>query len=331
MTFSHHRVSKAKGIGRRVRPVFASMVFWLLAALPALAQANVMMENTLFLAGTGNPAVDQRVSDLLEKALSGTDATDNRPELTVLPFREDQARKAPSVPVVALGPEAVTRVLQESPESPILALLVNEGFYSALNAPSERISALFYDPPLARQALLGKTILPHATRIAVLARPENALRYDNQLAPLRDAGLEAQVFVVSSDDRLIPTLVRALGYGDFLLALPDDRIYNPRTIKHILLTAYRRSRIVIGPRQAYVKAGALASTYTPLTTLVREAAGYIRTHREKGAFPPAAYPLGYAIEVNRQVARSLNILLGDDQALEQQLQDNIRQLQEVAP
>jgi len=166
-----------------------------------------------------------------------------------------------------------------------------------------------------RQAAIGKAILPYSNRVAMLARPDTYHLYDSAIKNLERLGMKGRVFLVPTDERLIPTLIRALNYGDFILAAPDDTIYNPRTIKHILLTAYRRNRIVIGPSQAYVKAGSLASSYTPLSEVAAMAADYVRHFREHGEFPEPAYPDKFGIEVNRQVGRSLNIALPEHQDL----------------
>jgi ABC-type uncharacterized transport system substrate-binding protein len=135
------------------------------------------------------------------------------------------------------------------------------------------------------------------------------------MADLDDLGMEGRVFLVPSEGRLISTLIRALNYGDFVLAAPDSAIYNPRTIKHILLTAYRRNRIVIGPSQAYVKAGSLASSFTPLSAAVEMAAEYIRYFQETGEFPEPDYPADFGVEINHQVGRSLNIPLPERETL----------------
>src|SRR5690554_6779670 len=108
-----------------------------------------------------------------------------------------------------------------------------------------------------------------------------------QLPAYRLAG---RASIVTSDDQLIPSLNRALTYGDFVLAGLDDKIYNPRNIKHILLTAYRRNRILIGASQAYVKAGALASSYAPFTTMAEPTADYLRAFFETGKLPAPAFP-----------------------------------------
>ncbi|WP_236744311.1 hypothetical protein [Marinobacter similis] len=135
--------------------------------------------------------------------------------------------------------------------------------------------------------------------------------------------MRARVFVVDNEDDLIPTLVRALGYGDFLLAAPDDAIYNPRTIKHILLTAYRRNKIVIGPSQAYVKAGSLASSYAPFAEMAALGANMIEQYFSAGELPAPSYPQIYRVEVNDQVARSMNIPLPERAFLSRTIQQEL--------
>ncbi|MEQ9547578.1 MAG: ABC transporter substrate-binding protein [Marinobacter sp.] len=233
------------------------------------------------------------------------------------PFKPGQTSQDDNSLIVTLGPEALTLVRQESRNVPILALLVDKPFINGYTnqAEEQHLGAIFYAPPLIRQAVAGKVILPHATRVSMLATPDSTVLYEQLKEQLPAFGLEGQVFVVSSNDNLIPTLIRALEYGDFLLAAPDNTIYNPRTIKHILLTTYRRNRIVIGPSQAYVKAGALASTYAPLRNVATQAAEVINDYQVSKRFPPPFYPDEFRLEINEQVARSLNIPLPSRQEL----------------
>lgn len=260
----------------------------------------------VYLAGSDNSALNRRMRSLLQESLGS--------KTVIRSFSRGQTSQDSNTPVITLGPEAFTRVRQENRNVPILALLVDESFISGYAERSGgSVSGILYNPPLIRQAITGRVILPQATRVAMLASPDTAELYESVTEELPEYGLEGKVFIVGSDDKLIPTLVRALAYGDFILAAPDNSIYNPRTIKHILLTAYRRNRIVIGPRQAYVRAGALASTYTPLNEVAGLAADFIEDFRTKRQFPPPAHPDKFTIELNEQVARSLNIPLPDRQ------------------
>lgn len=259
---------------------------------------------TVYVAGSGNTALDQHLTKLLQQRVGENTA--------VLPIAENELSSIKDAPVVAVGPSAFSKARQANRSAAILGMLVEEDLVSrfAERSPGQ-ISAVYYNVPLLRQALTGKVILPHATKVSILANPTSAGLYEAVLDQLSGYGMQGRVFLVESSDDLIPTLIRALGYGDFLLAASDDAIYNPRTIKHILLTAYRRNRIVIGPSQAYVKAGSLASSYAPFPAMASLAADYINAYFNNGTLPPPAYPEQYRVEVNDQVARSLNIPLPD--------------------
>ncbi|KPQ01612.1 ABC transporter substrate-binding protein [Marinobacter sp. HL-58] len=279
--------------------------------------------SVVYLAGSGNSALNRRMMTLLEKELGSS--------TVIRSFSAGQTSQDTTTPVIALGPEAFARVRQEDKNVPILALLVDQSFIEGYAERSGgSVSGILYNPPLLRQAIAGQVILPQATRVAMLARPDTVELYEPVTEQLSAYGLKGKVFVVSSDEKLIPTLIRALNYGDFILAAPDNNIYNTRTIKHILLTAYRRNRIVIGPSQAYVKAGSLASTYTPLTEIAELAASFIEQYRSDGRFPPPAYPDNFSIELNQQVARSLNIPLPEKQEIIRSVMERLADPEEAA-
>lgn len=260
--------------------------------------------STVYISGSGNTALDQHIISLLAQKLGES--------FSLIPITDDQLPTITTNPVVTIGSAATTRVHNTNPSIAILSLLAERAFISDLSSQFPgQISGIPYDVPLLHQALTGKAILPQATRIALLATEESASHYNQLLEQLPAYGMEAKVFMVENTSDLIPTLVRALGYGDFLLAAPDTAIYNSRTIKHILLTAYRRNMIVIGPTQAYVKAGSLASAYTPFPAMAELAARFLENYFSDGQFPPPAYPDGYGVVTNNQVARSLNIPLPD--------------------
>lgn len=279
------------------------LVIWALLALCPPVSAQDAPRAVVYVAGSEkNSALTSHMMNLLADAL-GDDAEIRR-------FQPGQTARSDGSVIITLGPEAFTQVRQESRTVPILALLVDKPFIAGYAERSAGdIGAVLYNSPLIRQAMAGKVILPHANRVAMLATPETAELYEELTPRLPELGMEGRVFIVSDNDDLIPALVRALEYGDFLLAATDSTIYNPRTIKHILLTTYRRSRIVIGPSQAYVKAGSLASTYVPLQSIAASAARLIALFKETGRFPAPTYPGEFQLEINDQVARSLNIPL----------------------
>ncbi|ENO13931.2 ABC transporter substrate-binding protein [Marinobacter nanhaiticus D15-8W] len=270
------------------------------AAFPPTPQG----QPDILLAGSDNRSFNLAFRDRLSAAFSRS--------IRIGPYTPDASRRLPDTLVVALGSAAVNEVMQQEPRPPLLALMVSnhqvEQYAGLGGAP---FSALFHNPPLKRQALLGQQVLPHAATVSVLARPGEEHSY-HELADELDAyGLELRVFTVKSSANLVATLNRALSFGDFLLGTPDPEIYNRQTIKHILLTTYRHNRILIGPERAFVQAGALASTFTPTEIIIENAASIIEQYLKQGDLPQTGYPEQFSVAFNQQVARSLNIPLPD--------------------
>jgi len=289
--------------------LFAAIVAAILVG-NAPAQGQERDRLPVYLAGSGNEALDQHILDLLKLNLG------SQREFILL--SDKQAALIDEAPIVTIGPGAFSRIRQANRKAPVLAMLATQNFLDGFTTLSPgRVSGIYYDVPLLRQALLGKAILPQATRIALLSTTGSAALYDTLIDQLQPYNLEARLFIVDDDKQLIPTLIRALSYGDFLLAAPDNVIYNPRTIKHILLTAYRRNRIVIGPSQAYVKAGSLASGYPSFSVMAEMAAAYLQVFFETGQFPAPDYPSDFQLEINQQVARSMNIPLASREQIAQ--------------
>jgi len=310
------RITQPGQWGKNVRTHWRYFVVSVCGALLFLfshvACAQEAEPRAVYLVGSGNPALDLYMTQLLENSLGD--------DVSLRQLTNGQTATLDGAPIVTIGPSAFSKVRQSNRDTPILALLVERSFIQDYAEDNRgQISAVFYDVPLELQAVIGKAILPQATKVAIIATSETVGLYEQVLDQLPSIGLQPRVFIVDSQKELIPTLARALSFGDFLLAGPDDVLYNPRTIKHILLTAYRRNRIVIGPSQAYVKAGALASGYAPFPVMAEAAAAQLRQFVESGEFPAPEYPGRYSVEINDQVARSLNIPLPDEEALDQDL------------
>jgi ABC-type uncharacterized transport system substrate-binding protein len=290
--------------------LLAVVLACLLVTPATIAQTNryTASPSLIYIADSENQRLNRRLRELLTDELGDS--------VLIRSFVPGQTSQDSESPVIAIGPGAFNRVREENKQVPVLGLLVEEAYLEPdFEKSNRKVSAILSTPPLIRQAAIGKVILPYSTRVAMLARPDTAHLYNTVVKDLNQLGMEGRVFLVPSDKNLIPTLIRALTYGDFVLAAPDATIYNPRTIKHILLTAYRRNRIVIGPSQAYVKAGSLASSYTPLSDVAGMAVEYVEHFLENNEFTEPAYPSEFGIEINRQVGRSLNIPLPERKTL----------------
>ena len=228
--------------------------------------------------------------------------------------------------VIAVGVQALTQASKFDLKRSVLGVLVPQPSFDRILIDSRRnprnFSAVFLDQPYTRQIALIKAILPSITSLGVLFGPTSlqSSYLLQQAAQAANLGL-AQENIYGTDE-LVPKLRRALETSPVLLAVPDPLVYNRETAQSVLLSSYRYQRPVIGFSQAYVRAGALAGVFSTPQQIARQTAEVVRQYlaRPQNGLPPPQAPKYFSVDVNRQVARSLGIEIGDEHALSDILQ-----------
>lgn len=293
--------------------LFSSRWRWsrrlLVCALLLLATAGAFArEDTIYLAGADDRGLSRLVQTRIEARFGDQ----------VRVARYSQETRGDAL-VLALDAGALAEVRANNRDQPLVSLFSTSNEIDSIISNQNQFSAIYSDPPLDRQARLGRLIIPRARTVAILSSGERAGSYEPLIASMDLMGLDARVFVVSSSDTLIRDLNRALAYGDFLLGTPDSRIFNRNTVKPLLLTSYRRNRLVIGPSRPFVQAGSVASTYTPARDQVDEGLQLVANWFDKGELPAARYPDHFEVTVNEQVASSMNLPLPSEEQLRESL------------
>ena len=138
----------------------------------------------------------------------------------------------------------------------------------------------------------------------------------------RELGIEQSVaqpaLAASTLEQLEAVLAEAAPWErDALLGLDDANIYNPTTIKSILLSSYARKQALIGPTAAFIKAGSLSSTYSDKDDWLHSL--QVLLQMPSDTWPHSFYPEEFKVRVNQQVARSLRIQNMRPQKLKKQL------------
>ncbi len=259
----------------------------------------------LVAASHDSPALQRFVADLRER----------HPEQHVRLLASDERPPAASLPgaarLILLGAELLDWRMADPGGPPTLVLQISrlqarQRLGTDIPAP---LTLLWSDPPPERQLRLIRQFLPQARRVGVLYSAQSAflveeLRRIPLPAPL---SLEFQPWPDANDAR---PLNRLLDGSDVLLGLDDPALFNPRSIKGILLASYGRKQALLGPTAAFIRAGALASTYS-------DQQDWLDTLEELLAQPPqhwprSAYPRHFKVLSNPQVARSLGLDPADD-------------------
>lgn len=200
---------------------------------------------------------------------------------------------------IAIGSEAIEAY--DLPDTlPVIAAFVSQSDY---RKHAKRLaSAVFVEPSFERQLRLARAILGGDSKFGVLVQGS---------APADVVGKDVYVYSVSEFDTLNHALVKLLAENQALIGAYDPELFSSDNIKNILITAYRHNRPLIGPSSAYLRAGALATTYSNLDDIAQRLGDIVTHFNQKEAWPPADFNPYFRIGFNEQVGRSLNLLLPD--------------------
>ncbi len=221
--------------------------------------------------------------------------------------------------VLTLGMDALQQVLSDPagpPDRAVLSLYVSRRDFTTLAAAHpqrQRLTAVYADPPLARQVRLARLLQPRVARIAILS-------HRREPATLREpegSGITLRWYAAEQWESLAKYLTTVIRDNDLLIGLEDPELFNSVNIKPILLSAYRHHKFLIGPNYAFVRAGSLATTYSSQTDTVREVRDILERYRSDRYWPAPDHARHFSVIVNGQVARSLNLVVESDDSLRQ--------------
>lgn len=229
--------------------------------------------------------------------------------------------------IVTIGAEALETVLKANIQKPVLSVLIRKHTYQNILSichrkegnPNTPITAIYLDQPLQRQINLIKQVTPdvnneHAA-VGVLFGPASITSQEALLSIAHKENIKLNTIYVSNFENPVAVMDAFLSEVKVLLALPDTRIYNPRAARGILLAAFHKHVPLIGYSQSYVKNGALVSVFSNTKQIAHQTANTILDILKMQQLPPPQYPKEFSVEVNYQVAKSLNIPMESESSL----------------
>ncbi len=274
-------------------------LFWAWLVLPVQAQLVFITHERL-------PSVDELAT--------ATSAALNMPAEVRLLSEQQSLQPSAYRAVVLVGPQALEGWQRQ--DLPAVAVFVTR---AAVDSATQRpASAIYVEPPMERQISLAKAVLGQDRPLGVLLQDRQQLKAAG-LTGLNLPGLLVTPYFVSEFDSLNHALLELLRHNHALLGVYDTRLYSPANIKSILITAYRQNKALIGPSSAYLRAGALATTYSDIDDVTRRLAEVLRTGLNENVWPEPGYNPYFKVGFNPQVGRSLNLLLPEAEPLAQTL------------
>ncbi len=218
---------------------------------------------------------------------------------------------------VLVGQQMLDKAAELCPDRPRVAVFVTrEGSREVAGLDS----AIYLEPPLHRQVALTKAILGKDRPLGVLVHNrEQWQQIGGRADPL------VTPYFADDFDSINHALLDLLKNSHALIGIYDTDLYSSENIKNILITAYRQNKPLIGPSSAYIKAGALATTYSDIDDVAQRLSDVLRTGLKEGVWPQADYNPYFKVRFNEQVGRSLNLLLPDSDELAAQIAAGERQ------
>ncbi len=243
-----------------------------------------------------------------------TQGNQNQLALNVLDLADYTSRTQHSQQLdVVIGRRALQTWINAPGKGRILGLLVTRYDWQALFSQhpdlKTRATALHSDPNLEQQIALAKAIIPTPQRIGILVHKDAESESLTRLSAQDTTG-QIQILRSSGQATLMRDLASLLEQSDVLIAIPDARLYGPQNFRHVLLSAYRQRKPVIGFSGAGVRAGCLVAPYISGPDLARITLDRITELQGW----PAMEPLPDAIDipaseirVNKDVAEALGL------------------------
>jgi len=199
-----------------------------------------------------------------------------------------------------------------SPGSPVFAVRVSRRVLDQRRADGCRCSGIYAGARPSDQLALVEALLPRAHRVGVVLSRQNRF-LENELAEAAADRIALRVEIVVSAEQLPVALSRLLPAVDVLLLLPDPMLFNAETARLLLLTSYRQGRPVVGPDNAFVRAGSLASIDASTRDVVSHTLAVLEGYTA-GRLPPPDYA-ARTISINPHVARTYGVRETDTEAL----------------
>jgi hypothetical protein len=244
-----------------------------------------------------------------ESALTRHIADDLRQQLTqsLGAARAARWRRRPML-YVAVGPAALRELATRRCDCAVISAFTSSQVFHAIHAsmPAGRaasMSAVYAEPAPADQLRLVSLLYPRPVHVAVILGRDTMF-----LRPVLVGQVDVQQLAPGED---INRVLNRIAPTEVLLAMPDCEVYNPDSIRNILLSTYRRKQALIGFSADMVKAGALATTYSEVEDIDAQVAEMVAAFAATGQLPPPQFPRYFHTIVNEGVARSLDLAVDD--------------------
>lgn len=183
---------------------------------------------------------------------------------------------------IAIGANALKKAIELKVQNPVIAVFIKQSnFYHTLKSIEhnnlsqgqyinlDNIGAIYSDPPISMQTKLIKEIFGVQASFGVITSPITKFLIPH-IQKYADENNLSVKFINFTEGENINKVLNSLKEQNVLFAMPDELVWNSKTLKNIVLSTYRNDQPIIGFSRNLVKAGAIATYYTDLNGVVME-------------------------------------------------------------
>jgi ABC-type uncharacterized transport system substrate-binding protein len=215
---------------------------------------------------------------------------------------------------VAIGPAALAAVLEANLQAPVISIFTSSQTYSQLIEGRgvdklRRVTGIFAECSPDAQMQVASALFQRRISVAVLLSSATTHLAETLRRAASKNNIDLLVHLVPPGANPVRELTN-LTAAAVILAIPDGTIFNSQTLRGLLESTYRRGQAIVGFSTSLVSAGTLATAYTTVDDVVAQVDEVFQGIAQ-GTVPEPQYPHYWHVEVNRQVARSLNIVVSD--------------------
>lgn len=210
--------------------------------------------------------------------------------------------------VVTLGKSGLEAVAKGKGLSPVIGTFLSDASYEGAEINSSRpITAIFSNPNPKFQVALLKSFYGDAASFAVFTTSDNT-RQEIALIQSAEKLNVPYVHIKEVATSSIRALFEDAKGKKAIILIDDDEVYKRVSLEKFLTYGYDINNMgIIGYSSRIVKSGALATTFSSEEDIARTLADFIKSFENSSILPPQDYSTYFSVEVNKYVARSLDL------------------------
>ena len=216
----------------------------------------------------------------------------------------------PSTIAVIAGAKALRDFVEEGASCFGIGLYINRLQWPSQASQNRKLSIIYSDVAISDQIKLIDKLFAGGANVGVLLSEANR-SFEAVIKSEFAATNSKYVVEFHRPGTHVTQTLQKLDGINCLLALPDPDVFNPKNIREVLESTYRRQLPVIGFSASLVNIGTLASVYASVEDYISHLLELVDAMSKGRQVPFYSHPKYWRVAVNRSVARSLNVEVPD--------------------